>query len=190
MDKTVAAIGYAPITVSASGGTTYGDVMWLESTEQGCRSFKADPEGSLKEIYADGMVVRAHMGNNGYSIALTTIAALDDVEVAWYGKIVTADNGLLETNKETGLKEFALFEVREDEKGKYKTTVYYRCYASQRLSKESKTWEGEFDPVFPEHSLASRPREDGNICFTKSFDTLAAAKVSEVFEPQLTAQGG
>lgn len=189
MDKSVVAIGYAPLTETeiAQEGYTYNDVKWLVSEKEGCRSFKATPEGELKEIYADGKVVRALMGNNGYSIAITTIAALDDIETDWYGKTKTTDGGILETNKQTNTNKFALLEVREDEYGKYQTTVYYYCYPSQRLAKESKTFEGSFDPVFPEHSLLSRPRSDGNVCFTKTFDTLTTAKVTKVFEASLEA---
>ena len=184
MDKSVVAIGYATYGIIESNptGVAYSEVKWLASESEGCRSFKATPEGELKEIYADGKVVRALMGNNGYSIALTTIAALDDIETDWYGKTKTTDGGILETNKQTKAREFALLEVREDEYGKYHTTVYYRCYPSQRLAKESKTSEGSFDPIFPEHSLLSRPRSDGNVCYTKTFNTLTEAKVTTIFE--------
>ncbi len=186
MDKTVRAIGYAMLNETESASAeSYADITWLKSEDEGCRSFKADPKGELNEIYADGIAVRSDLPNSGYDITLTTIDALDDVRSDWYGVEKKGTNGLLETNKNNKLKRFALLEVREDEYGKFKTTVYYYCNIAKRLSDESKTDEGaKFDPIFPEHSLVSRPRpSDGAVRFSNVYTTLAAAKMSKVPEP-------
>lgn len=189
MDKTVRAIGYAMINAATdTGAETYDKIKWLTSEDEGCRSFKADPKGELNEIYADGVAVRSYLPNSGYDITLTTIDALDDVKNDWYGVEKRGTTGLLETNKKSKLNRFVLLEVREDEYGKFKTTVYYNCNIAKKLSDESKTDEGgNFDPIFPEHSIVARPRvSDGVVRYSDVYTSLTDAKMSTVPEPAET----
>lgn len=190
MKETIERIGWAPITSTEDGEYETGTLNWLTSTVEGGREFKATPEGSLKEIYADGKVVYSDIKNSGYAVDVTTIAALDDIRVGWYGEKKTADGELLETDADQ-IPNIVLCVVEKDvsaAKVSHILTVFYYCFAAEKLTHESKTSEGEFDPVFPAHKFKARPRlSDGYIKFEKTFDTLTEALVTSVPEPTDTS---
>ena len=181
MIETVERIGYAPLTAAEKDEKfTVGTVTWLVSADEGCRQFTADPEGELKEIFADGKVVYSGIKNNGFSITVTTIDALDDIKSAWYGMKKVKEGQMLETSADP-TPHVALLEVVRTVAGKYITRVYHFCTISKRLKRDDKTDEGTLDPIFPEHQFKARPLpENGNVLSEYTYDTLTEALIKAI----------
>lgn len=158
LKKSIAKVGYAPITESEDGTYTYGTVKWFESKVSGGREYTAEPAGETTEVYADGITVYSAEENNGYDIKLILLAAIDDVEIEWIGNSKTTDGGIVEIARPTERPKFALILVEDTTNETGITTIYYCCSVSKRPSLSGKTSEGKFDPQFPEYQISARPR--------------------------------
>ena len=159
--RTIHRLGYAKITdVSAGGKPTYGPVIWLASDAAGGREYSASPAGTSNSIWADGKEVYASETNQGYDITLTTLAVCDDIEVDWYGSVITSGN-TEEYGGDIEYPHFALIIAEDTTDGIGETTIFYDCHITQRSQKTGKTAEGSgLDPQFPDHAIACRPRLD------------------------------
>lgn len=160
LKKSIAKVGYAPITENDDGTYTYGTVKWFESKVSGGREYTAEPVGESTEIYADSIVVFSAEDNNGYDIKLTLLAAIDDVEVEWLGNSKATNGGIIEIARPTPRPIFALIFIEDTTNGIGTTTIYFNCTVSKRPSMSGKTSEGKFEPQFPEYQIAARPRPE------------------------------
>lgn len=161
--KSIARVGYAPITSADDGTYTYGKVVWFESEVAGGRNVTAEPNGETTEIYADGLQVYSAEENNGYNLTVELLAAIDDIEVAWLGNKKAEDGTIIEIAKPEARPKFAFCVISETTNGLGSTTVYFNCSVTQRASIVDKTSEGSFDPEFPEYSIAARPRPEDKV---------------------------
>lgn len=159
--KTIARVGYAPITSDSESGYTYGDIGYFESGEAGGREISATAEGETIEIYADGKAVISGEDNNGYTIDLTLLSNIDDIEKDWLGNTVESA-GVHETADTDVRPRFALVAAKELLKGEkeYQVDIFYNCQVTQRPDIKAKTKEKSFDPLFPTYKIAARPRTD------------------------------
>ena len=133
-------VGYAMITAQDATTTTYGDVTWLTSTEAGGREYKADPTGTIKEIYADSQLVYQAEAGAGYDIELTLIDIIDDIREDWFGD-VSYSNGMLEKSTNTERPRFALLLADDDTSDIGNTEIFYNCACKERPSLSGKTEE-------------------------------------------------
>lgn len=161
MNKTIAKIGYAMLN-ETSAGITYEKIKWLASNKAGGREISAEPNGEVNIIYADGLPVVIAEENTGYNINLTLLAIIDDTEKDWYGHKEMNDGSILEKNSSEERPRFALVAAKERFNGntEYEIDTYFNCICSSRPSRSDKTSEGNFDPEFPQYSIAATPRTD------------------------------
>ena len=157
--KTITRVGYALMnTGELTGVITYELPVWFVSTEAGGREYSAEPNGELKEIYADGVVVYSTEENNGYDINLTLLAIIDDIDESLLGNVVTTA-GVAEYASPIPRPKFALFICEETTDGQGQITIWYNCQVSKRPKTGGKTSEGStFDAQFLELPIAARPR--------------------------------
>lgn len=177
MEKTLAKVGYAPITENTES-INYSDIIWFKSSEAGGREITAEPNGETNIIYADGLPVVTAEDNAGYNLKVILLSIIDDIEKDWFGNTNTTEGGILEKSDTKERPRFALIVAKEqfNAKKKYAIDTYFYCIASARASRSSKTSEGKFDPQFPEFSIAATPRPDnGFIRYTNYADTLPEA---------------
>ena len=163
MNKTLARVGYAPITEMTSEKTVYEQIKYFESEKSGGREYRMSPQGENKTIYADGKPVIDVVDHAGYEGSVTLIDVLDDIEQDWYGNKKTTTGGTVDGAGITKQPHFALIIVQETLNGdkKYQVDTYYNCTATSH-ERSGKTSEGEgFDPDFPEIPLVARDRLDG-----------------------------
>lgn len=156
--KTIARIGYAPMTYNAASDTyTYGKMTWFVHNEAGGREFSADPNGDLTEIYADGVSVYISDENHGYDIDLTLLSVVDDIDVQWLGNEVDANGVVAEYANNLERPRFALVIIEDTVDGVGVTHVWYNCIVSQRPAMSGKTSDSSgFDPQFFNVKVAAR----------------------------------
>lgn len=162
LKKTITLLGYAMITATDENGVdTYGDIKFLPHITGG-REWSSEPVGEGMAVFADGLEVYSEDQNEGYNITLTTVAVSDDVEADWYGKTVESD-GVSEFADDKEWNQFALFIYENTTDGVGQINFFGKCHVSARRGDSGKTKEdGAFDPVFPEHTIACRPRHNDN----------------------------
>lgn len=172
-------VGYAPITAQTETSTTYGDVKYFATAEAGGREYKATPQGTLKEIYANSQPVYQAEINGGYDIELTLIDIIDDISENWYD-MDSYSNGMLEKAKDTEKPRFALILSDNDTSAVGKTETFYNCVCTSRPDVTGKTAEkGNWDDQFPVYKISASPRpKDGYVRFTTS-GTAALTAVPE-----------
>lgn len=160
-------VGYAPITAQTDSTTTYGTITYFASVEAGGREYKAEPVGTVKEIYANSVPVYQAEINGGYDIELTLIDVIDDIEEDWLGH-TSYSNGTLEVANDTEKPRFALILSDNDTSNVGKTEVFYNCVLTSRLTIEGKTAEaGDWDTHFPVYKIKAAPRpKDKYVRFT------------------------
>lgn len=175
MNKTIAKVGYAPITSNGEEPYTYGKVVYFKSTEAGGREVSAEPNGETTTIYADGLPVITAEENAGYNITVQLLSIIDDIEKSWLGNSKTTDGSILEKNTTAERPRFALIIANEryNATTKYEIDIYFNCIVSKRPSRANRTSEANFDPQFPEFEIAASPREDNKyVRMTLYSDTL------------------
>lgn len=184
MNKTIAKVGYAPLT-EEDGQYTYKDITWFNSSEAGGREISAEPEGETATIYADGLPVITAEENAGYNITLQLLSIIDKIETDWMGNIKTTDGGIVETSSAEERPRFALVVAKERFKAntKFEIDTYYNCIVSERPSRSDKTSEGNFDPDFPEFAISSTPRVDNKVIRYTQYSNELPTKITE---PELT----
>ena len=162
MNKTLAKVGYAPITSTSEKPYTYATPLYFKSNEAGGRNVSAEPNGETNTIYADGLPVIVAEENAGYNVSVELISIVDDIETAWLGNIKTTSGAIIEKNSTDERPRFALIVAKERFRGstKYEIDIYLNCIVSKRPSRADKTSEGSFDPNFPTFEIAASPRED------------------------------
>ncbi len=159
MKKSIAKVGYAPITWDdKTKEYTYGAIKYFESEKSGGRSYEATPRGEETTIYADGMAVFAVNENDGYDLKLQLLDIVDDIDKDWLGNEVS-DEGIAEYATGNSMPKFALVLVNTDTAGKYVTEFYYQTEVVERPSKSGKTSEGKFEAAFFDVTLKCLPRE-------------------------------
>lgn len=57
MNRTIAKIGYAPITVRAATGYTYGNVKWFDENGGAGRNVSSTPFGETYSIFGNGRMI-------------------------------------------------------------------------------------------------------------------------------------
>jgi phi13 family phage major tail protein len=192
MDKSLGLIGIAPMTVDSNKNISYEDVIWVENDKSGGREYSAEPQGESFKIWAGGKPVITGNDNSGYNISLTLLDILDrEIGKKMLGYSLTATGGVLE--KATGKPSpmFALLIARELFNGDtlYEVDTYFQCTAA-RPTKNSKTYEGTFDPDFPQYDISAVPRIDNNyILTTENYDVLPT-KVVVPEDPDADEGGG
>ena len=190
MIKTLAKVGYAPITATEDNPYTYANIIYFKSNEAGGREVTSDPNGESTTIYADGLPVIVAEENAGYNHKIQLIAAIDKIETDWLGNIITTEGGILEQNTTSERPRFALVvaKKRYNANTKYEVDFYFDTQVSKRPARNSKTSEGKFDPQFPDYELASVPRTDNNfVRYTIHTDELPnTVIVPTVTEPTTT----
>ena len=162
LKKTIARVGFAPITHTANGDT-YGNVNWLESTEAGGREYSAEPQGNPVTIYSDGIAVVDVANNAGYNISLTLLSLIDQLEIDWLDNKRTVDGGVLEVGGFHKSPRFALLVAQETLDGEhtYEIDTYFNCTA-KRPNRTGKTSQGDnYDPDFPQFSITAKRSLDG-----------------------------
>jgi hypothetical protein len=178
MEKTLARIGYAMIKNSTPEGVEYNAPIYLESTKAGGREISSEPQGSLQEVDADGIIVMSHDVNGGYTHNLTLLDILDSVDKDWLNKRILEDGSVVEVADGKVAPRFALIVAKEtlnDDK-LYNIDIYFNTTASRytKNAKSNKPGE-EIDFEFPQYSLTSRPLEVSKIVHQKlKSDTLPA----------------
>lgn len=184
MKKSIAKVGYAPITrTTSSTGTTdtYGAVTWLESEKAGGREYSAEPRGEVSEVYADGKVVLSLDSNDGYDIKLTLLDIIDDIKKAWLSQTASTD-GIVEYGNVSEYPSFALLLAEDLTNATIELTTYYNTQVTKRPTKNGKTSEGKFEAQFKEFELAARPRSsDTAVCFEKIITSLPTAVPEPTF---------
>ena len=167
--KTIARVGYAPMTYNPANDTySYGKVVWFVHNEAGGREFSANANGDLTEIYADGVSVYISDENHGYDIDLTLLSVVDDIETQWLGNEVDANGVVAEYANNIERPRFALIIVEDTTDGVGITHIWYNCIVSQRPSIAGKTSESSgFDPQFFEITVAARPIGEGAIVYSR-----------------------
>jgi hypothetical protein len=177
MIKTIARVGYAPITERTASGYTYGNIVWFETDEAGGRNIESTPQGETFEIEADGVIVTQGEVNSGYQHSLELLDIIDDVRENWLGMIPTA-TGHFEKVDNKELPRFALVVANETFNGtkKYQVWTYFDSQVSERPTLTSKTMAKTFDPDFPTYTIASVPRISDKVIRAEDFvDTLPNA---------------
>lgn len=172
--KTIARVGYAPITERNAAGYTYGDIVWFETDEAGGRNIESTPQGEQFEIEADGVIVSQGEVNSGYQHSLELLGIVDDVRENWLGMAKTA-TGHIEKVDNKELPRFALVVANETFNGskKYQIWTYFDSQVSERPTLTSKTQAKNFDPDFPTYTIVSVPRISDKIIRAEDFvDTL------------------
>lgn len=175
--KTIARVGYAPITKRNAAGYTYGDIVWFETDEAGGRNIESTPQGEQFEIEADGVIVSQGEVNSGYQHSLELLGIVDDVREKWLGMAKTA-TGHIEKVDNKELPRFALVVANETFNGakKYQIWTYFDSQVSERPTLTSKTQAKNFDPDFPTYTIVSVPRINDKIIRAEDFvDTLPTA---------------
>lgn len=164
----IAKVGYAMITSYDDNSITYSKVKWLESELSGGREYSAEPNGELNEIYADSKAVYSVQQNNGYNINLTLLAVVDAISKDWFNYTIDSENKAVgEFANNQALPKFALILIDNTTSGDGETTIYTYCNVSGRPNKSGKTAENNFDPQYPQYTIASRPRiTDDCVCWT------------------------
>ena len=173
--KSIAKIGWAPITEDASGNFSYGPIQWLPDVTGGGREISSAPQGEMKEIYANGKCVVMVGEKAGYDVTLTLMSLLDDIEVAWLGNKRTTAGGILEVADDKPTPRIALLAAYEqfNSDTSYKVETYFYC-AAQDPTRSAKTKEKTLDPDFPQYTIKSMPRPDnGYILNTEYVNELA-----------------
>ena len=163
INKTIAKVGYAPITLSTEDPIyTYNKIIYFKSNEAGGRNVSAEPNGEPTTIYADGLPVVVAEENAGYNISVELIALVDDIETDWLGNTKLSDGSILEKNSTSERPRFALVVAKErfNASTKYEIDIYFNAIVSKRPPRNAKTSEGNFDPDFPTFEIAASPRED------------------------------
>lgn len=183
METTIAKIGFAMITETAEQ-INYENIEWFKSTDAGGREITSEPVGDTIKIYADGLPAIQAIGNSGYDIKLILLSIIDDIETKWFNKTKTADGSIVETAVIKETPKFALIVAKElfDNSKKYAIDTYFYCSASNRLSKKSKTSEGNFDPEFPEISISASPRPDNKLVVVTDYADTLPTKVTVPIE--------
>lgn len=179
MIKTIARVGYAPITERATSGYTYGNIVWFETDEAGGRNIESTPQGETFEIEADGVIVTQGETNSGYQHSLELLDIIDDVRENWLGMVKTT-TGHLEKISNAELPRFALVVANETFNGghKYQILTYFDSQVAERPTRTSKTQAKTFDPDFPTYTIASAPRISDKFIYSEEFvDTLPTAIV-------------
>lgn len=167
--KTIARVGYAPMTYDAANDTySYGKVVWFVHNEAGGREFSANANGDLTEIYADGVSVYISDENHGYDIDLTLLSVVDDIETQWLGNEVDANGVVAEYANNIERPRFALIIVEDTTDGVGITHIWYNCIVSQRPGIAGKTSDASgFDPQFFEINIAARPIGEAAIVYSR-----------------------
>lgn len=166
MNKTIAKIGYAPITSTVENPYSYGAVTYLETKTAGGRKVTASPKGDSKDIYADGIVAVSLNKNSGYEIDIETLAIIDKVEKAWLGCGIMEDGSVIEIDDGKELPRMALVIAQEryNAAAKYEVDVYYNAIVTTRPNRNGKTAEGSVaDPDFPTYKFTATPRDDNKL---------------------------
>lgn len=160
MNKTIAKVGFAPLTFGSDSTESYDDVKWFDSKKGGGREVTADPNGESFKIYADGIPAVSGEDNAGYNIKLQLIAILDYLHIDWFGFEKTAEGAIVEKADAKERPRFALFVAKEryNADTKYEVDIYLNCIVSKRPGRNDKTSEGKFDPQFPDIEISSEPR--------------------------------
>jgi hypothetical protein len=161
MNRTIAKIGYAPITVRAATGYTYGNIKWFDEDGGAGRNVSSTPFGETDSIFGNGRMIYGGEINNGRDLEVTLIDILDDIREDWLGEVQMSD-GYMEKTRSTELPHFALLVAKEkfDSNKLYELDTYYDCQISERRSFTDKTSENNFDPEFPVYKIKSRPTLD------------------------------
>ena len=174
MNKTIAKIGYAPISERAATGYTYGAVTWFDEKGGAGRKVGSTPYGENYEIFGNGYAVYAGEVNNGRDIEVELIDILDDIREDWLGE-VKMTNGYVEKVQSDELPRFALLVAKEkfDSAKKYQVDTYFDCQVSARRDINDKTSENNFDPDFPVYKIRANPRLDNKfVLWQADFDEL------------------
>ena len=79
MNRTIAKIGYAPITARAATGYTYGNVKWFDENGGAGRNVSSTPFGETYSIFGNGRMIYGGEINNGRDLEVTLIDILDDI---------------------------------------------------------------------------------------------------------------
>ena len=190
MNKTIAKIGFALLTIGSDGTETYGPIEWLQSNKAGGREFAADPVGEKYELYADGACQDSGESNNGYDIKVTLLSIIDKLQIQWLGFVQNEDGSIDEIADGKERPHFALFAAKErfNEKTKYEIEIYFNCNVSKRPSKNDKTFEGKFDPQFPVFEISAKPRLlDGRVVRTLYVDELLK-ELPDIMKPTPEAE--
>ncbi len=170
MRKSIARIGIALITGTGEE-ESIGKYEWLESEQAGGREYSAEPQGESTEVYADGRSVFSVNENNGYNITLTLLAIIDKIAIDILGRKKTKE-GVAEYATSEQAPRFALAIAEDDTDGNTHIQQYPNCQVTTRPSKSGKTSEGNFDPQFPQFTIAARPRaKDKLVCHETSIKT-------------------
>ena len=168
LKKTIRQLAYAMVESvdETTGKITYGEIKYL-SLLTGGREWDSDPVGDSMEVDADGYSVYSEDQNGGYDITLTTVAASDNIETDWYGKQEDSD-GITEFADGKEWNHFALFIYEDTTDGVGIINFFGDCHIKQRNGDSGRTSEGgTFDPIFPEHTIACRPRLEDNFVMKK-----------------------
>ena len=131
MNKTIAKIGYAPISARAATGYTYDAVTWFDEKGGAGRNVSSTPYGENYEIFGNGYAVYAGEINNGRDIEVELIDILDDIREDWLGE-AKMTNGYVEKAQSDELPRFALLVAKEkfDSAKKYQVDTYFDCQVS------------------------------------------------------------
>lgn len=187
--RSIKNVGYAMIQSvdDNTGKPTYSDVKWLVHNEAGGREYNAEPKGEVSSIWADGQEVYGEEENCGYDIKLTLLAMIDDTDEDWLNCVVDEAGEFVEEYADAGeYPHFALVIIEDTTDGVGQTKVFYDCHCTQRPSESGKTSEGgALDPMFPEYSISSVPRED---CACVRRKIKGKTKLTQIPEPSLAAK--
>lgn len=161
MNRTIAKIGYAPITARAATGYTYSNVKWFDENGGAGRNVSSTPFGETYSIFGNGRMIYGGEINNGRDLEVTLIDILDDIRKDWLGE-VQMSNGYMEKALSTELPRFALLVAKEkfDSNKLYEVDIYFDCQISERRSFTDKTSENNFDPEFPTYKIKAFPTLD------------------------------
>ena len=104
MNRTIAKIGYAPITARAATGYTYGNVKWFDENGGAGRNVSSTPFGETYSIFGNGRMIYGGEINNGRDLEVTLIDILDDIRISTHTPLARRD-----FRRGIGLLRIALF---------------------------------------------------------------------------------
>lgn len=188
LPRSIKNIGYAMITSvdDNTGKPTYDEIKWMVHNEAGGREYSAEPKGEVSSIWADGQEVYGEEENCGYDLTVILLAMIDDTDEDWLNRVVDENGEFVEEYADTGeYPHFALVIIEDTTDGVGQTRIFYDCHCTKRPSVSGKTSEGgALDPMFPEYSITSMPRED---CACVERKIKSKKKITTIPEPSLAA---
>lgn len=161
---------YAKITTDETGAVAFETPVAIP----GSVSISLEAQGEISPFYADGIVYYKAASNNGYEGDLEIALIPESFRVDILGEVLDAKKVLVESEDAKQSAFALLFEFDGDEKAI--RHVLYNCTAT-RPSIESKTKEGNVEPVTESLTVSATPLSDGRIKAKTSDETDADAYI-------------